>query len=73
MWQKLQVADTAAVAQEINKPILAFCFFFRELLLVQEIQTCLLGFEAWNIHERLGGGFKYFLFSSLLGEDSHFD
>ena len=21
----------------------------------------------------LGGGFKYFLFSSLLGEDSHFD
>ena len=23
-------------------------------------------------HE-LGGGFKYFLFSSLLGEDSHFD
>ena len=22
---------------------------------------------------RLGGGFKYFLFSSLLGEDSNFD
>ena len=22
---------------------------------------------------RLGGDFKYFLFSSLLGEDSHFD
>ena len=25
----------------------------------------------WNL--RLGGGFKYFLFSSLFGEDSHFD
>ena len=23
--------------------------------------------------KKLGGGFKYFLFSSLLGEDSHFD
>ena len=23
--------------------------------------------------EKLGGGFKYFLFSSLFGEDSHFD
>ena len=23
--------------------------------------------------QKLGGGFKYFLFSSLLGEDSHFD
>ena len=28
----------------------------------------------WGIHVRyLGGGFKYFLFSPLLGEDSHFD
>ena len=25
------------------------------------------------IYIYLGGGFKYFLFSSLLGEDSHFD
>ena len=24
-------------------------------------------------HPSLGGGFKYFLFSPLLGEDSHFD
>ena len=24
-------------------------------------------------HSQLGGGFKYFLFSSLFGEDSHFD
>ena len=24
-------------------------------------------------HETLGGGFKYFLFSPLLGQDSHFD
>ena len=24
-------------------------------------------------HEFLGGGFKYFLFSPLFGEDSHFD
>ena len=24
-------------------------------------------------HEKLGGGFTYFLFSSLLGEDFHFD
>ena len=26
---------------------------------------------GWGIY--LGGGFKYFLFSSLFGEDSHFD
>ena len=25
------------------------------------------------IYIYLGGGFKYFLFSSLFGEDSHFD
>ena len=25
------------------------------------------------IRTKLGGGFKYFLFSPLLGEDSHFD
>ena len=25
------------------------------------------------MNEDLDGGFKYFLFSSLLGEDSHFD
>ena len=25
------------------------------------------------VKENLGGGFKYFLFSPLLGEDSHFD
>ena len=24
-------------------------------------------------HTQLGGGFKYFLFSPLFGEDSHFD
>ena len=26
-----------------------------------------------TLHELLGGGLKYFLFSPLLGEDSHFD
>ena len=26
-----------------------------------------------NLHVSLGGGFKYFFFSPLLGEDSHFD
>ena len=26
-----------------------------------------------NQHTDLGGGFKYFLFSPLFGEDSHFD
>ena len=30
-------------------------------------------FGYLGIYFRLGGGFKYFLFSSLLGEDSHFD
>ena len=25
------------------------------------------------LYQRLGGGFKYFLFSPLFGEDSHFD
>ena len=26
-----------------------------------------------KVKETLGGGFKYFLFSPLFGEDSHFD
>ena len=28
---------------------------------------------GFNPYEKLGGGFKYFLFSPLLGDDSHFD
>ena len=28
---------------------------------------------GWGSGELLGGGFKYFLFSPLFGEDSHFD
>ena len=27
----------------------------------------------WPVASSLGGGFKYFSFSPLLGEDSHFD
>ena len=27
----------------------------------------------WSYNPYLGGGFKYFLFSPLFGEDSHFD
>ena len=27
---------------------------------------------GWLISHKLGGGFKYFYFSPLLGEDSHF-
>ena len=29
--------------------------------------------EKKKQQQKLGGGFKYFLFSSLFGEDSHFD
>jgi len=29
--------------------------------------------ETWENPSQLGGGFKYFLFSRLFGEDSHFD
>ena len=29
--------------------------------------------NEWGINYLLGGGFKYFLFSHLFGEDSHFD
>ena len=29
--------------------------------------------KLWPIFNWLGGGFKYFLFSPLFGEDSHFD
>ena len=31
------------------------------------------GWDSLYTKHVLGGGFKYFLFSSLLGEDSHFD
>ena len=34
---------------------------------------CNFGFGDPELKSSLGGGFKYFLFSSLLGEDSHFD
>ena len=29
--------------------------------------------DVYQFNVKLGGGFKYFLFSPLLGEDSHFD
>ena len=29
--------------------------------------------KAIHLQPKLGGGFKYFLFSTLFGEDSHFD
>ena len=32
-------------------------------------EYCLIYTTRWS----LGGGFKYFLFSPLFGEDSHFD
>ena len=34
------------------------------------------GMESWKnpfVNKNLGGGFKYFIFSPLLGEDSQFD
>ena len=31
------------------------------------------GFFVVKTHKKLGGGFKYLLFSPLGGEDSHFD
>ena len=31
------------------------------------------GFGSLEGLQKLGGGFKYFLYSPLLGEDSHFD
>ena len=42
--------------------------FFRA---VMHVSTSLLASQLW--HEELGGGFKYFLFLPLFGEDSHFD
>ena len=35
--------------------------------------TQLVGNEVFEKHYTLGGGFKYFLFSSLFGEDSQCD
>ena len=32
-----------------------------------------LGFDKQIYNDNLGGGFKHFLFSTLFGEDSHFD
>ena len=37
-----------------------------------KFRTIIIGI-AWKSNRLLGGGFKYFLFSPLLGEDSHFD
>ena len=37
-------------------------------------QHILVGdYDCFPLQAKLGGGFKYFLFSSLFGEDSHFD
>ena len=38
-----------------------------------EHQNGQLGNRLMHKNGELGGGFKYFLFSPLLGEDSHFD
>ena len=37
------------------------------------IKHQILGHNRKNLVIYLGGGFKFFLFSPLLGEDSHFD
>ena len=42
-------------------------------LVTIRIIYCNFGFGDPELKPSLGGGFKYFLFSSLLGEDSHFD
>ena len=42
------------------------------LKLVNDFGKFLLSNTRKDIQE-LGGGFKYFLFSPLFGEDSHFD
>ena len=41
---------------------------WEELALMDDVQV-----KVWNLNTWLGGGFKYFLFSPLVGEDSHFD
>ena len=49
--------------------------------LLEQNEYCILRYKTICTHKMitikyynyLGGGFKYFLFSSLFGEDSHFD
>ena len=57
-------------------------YYWIYLMLIDIVCCCLILYDAvWAFHTEgwevkyttLGGGFKHFLFSSLFGEDSHFD
>ena len=40
----------------------------------QQLKAWFVFYKKWKQgQQKLGGGFKYFLFSPLFGEDSHFD
>ena len=45
----------------------------RNLLGIIDVEQWNMDFPGGGFRFKLGGGFKYFLFSPLFGEDSHFD
>ncbi len=45
----------------------------RNLLGIIDVEQWNMDFPGGGFRFKLGGGFKYFVFSPLFGEDSHFD
>ena len=59
--------------QQVPQGVLHFKRVYFGLLLIPVAVTFLDCCSVTGEHAKLGGGFKCFLFSHLLGEDFHFD
>ena len=68
MWYRLML-QSVPVKNVDNGDMLCFCYKTWSLGSVCCNCCLLFTFSA----AKLGGGFRYFLFSPLFGEDSHFD
>ena len=68
IWVKSQVCWISQLLAEGQFGEASYVASVQRLRLIKHIRN-----SFHQTYELLGGGFKYFLFSSLVGEDSHFD
>ena len=77
VWAAFRVFDKNGALGEAQMIPLCFSFFFvwgvSDVFFLKLWRNELLKKPENNKNEILDGGFRYFLFSPLLGEDFHFD
>ncbi len=66
------------IAEKVERLVyVCVCVFLfgkvSEWVMVSRCHHVIHGFWAYDLNHLLGGGFKYFLFSPLFGEDVQFD